>query len=108
MPNFFSLLIRFTIKVILAFLGLIFAVSLLLAAMLLLLVSSLKWLVTGKKPAPLIIFSRFKKFTAGGVWTNATRAKNDADVVDVEVREVNANDVTASPTQLKSHRPPPE
>ena len=106
MPNFFNLLIRFTVKVMLVFLGVIFAVCLLLAAVLLLLVSSLKWLVTGKKPAPFIIFSRFRKFTSGGVWANAANAKK-ADVVDVEAREVVSREVSADQPQLKNHHQSP-
>ena len=91
MPHFFSLLIRFTIKVILALLGIVFAISLLLAAVVLFLVSLLKWLVTGKRPAPFVIFSRFKKFTTGGAWAGSSKTQNGAEVVDVEVREVNSD-----------------
>ena len=107
MPNFISLIIRFAIKVVLAFLGLIFAISLLLAAIVLLLFSSLKWLVTGKKPVPFVIFSRFKKFTSGGVWASTSKGQNNADVVDVEAREVVSREVSADQPQLKNHHQSP-
>ena len=102
MPNFFSQLIRFTVKVVLAFLGVIFAISLLLAAVVLFLVSLLKWLITGKKPAPFVIFSQFNRFRSGGGWAKTAQTKHTADVVDVEAREVDAD-----PQQLKSQRLPP-
>ena len=102
MPHFFSLLIRFTIKVILALLGIVFAISLLLAAVVLFLVSLLKWLITGKKPAPFVIFSQFNRFRSGGGWAKTAQTKHTADVVDVEAREVDAD-----PQRLKSQRLPP-
>ena len=101
MPNFFSQLIRFTVKVVLAFLGVIFAISLLLAAVVLFSVSLLKWLFTGKKPAPFVIFGQFNRFRSGGGWAKTAQTKQTADVVDVEVREVKSDSDKTS--QLKKH-----
>ena len=92
MQNFISRLVRFVIKLILAAFGLVFAISLLLAALIVVVLSLLKSLVTGKKPAPVMVFSRFQKFAPGGVWPSATKAQNTVDVVDVEVREVQTMD----------------
>jgi hypothetical protein len=99
MQNFISRLIRFVLKLVLAAFGLVFAVSLLLAALVVVAISLVKWLITGKKPAPVVIFNKFQKFSPGGIWPGATRSKTTADV---EVREVR-------PThqQLKSDSPPP-
>ena len=91
MQNFISQLVRFVIKLILTVFGLMFAISLLLAALIVVLVSLLKSLVTGKKPAPVMVFSRFQKFAPGGMWPGSAKAQNTNDVVDVEVREVQAN-----------------
>lgn len=102
MPNFLSTLIRFIVKVMLTMLGAVFAVSLFVAAMLLLVFSSFKWLVTGKKPAPFVIFSQFNKFRSGGGWARNAKTQATADVVDVEAREVDAE-----PQQIKSRCLPP-
>ena len=101
MQNFISHLIRFVIKLVLAVFGLVFAVSLLLAALIVVVVGLLKSLITGKKPAPVMVFSRFQKFAPGGMWPGAAKTQNTNDVVDVEVREVR-------PThqQVKSDSPP--
>jgi hypothetical protein len=103
MQNFFSRFIRLVIKLVLAAFGLVFAVSLLLAALVVIFLSLLKSLITGKKPAPVVMFKKFQNFAPGGMWPGTTKAQNTNDVVDVEVREVR-------PThqQLKSDTPPPQ
>jgi len=88
MQNFIGGLFRFIIKLVLAALGLVFAVSLLLLALIVVVLSLLKGLITGKKPAPVAVFGKFQKFAPGGIWPGNTRAAPQADVVDVEVREV--------------------
>ena len=102
MQNFIGWLVRFTIKLVLVVFGLVFTVSLLLAAMVILVFSLLKSLITGKKPAPIMMFSRFQKFTPGRMWAGAAKAQNTNDVVDVDVREVQ----TSHP-QLKGDRQSP-
>ena len=88
MQNFISGMIRFIIKLILATFGLVFAVSLLLVALIVVVLSLLKALITGKKPASAIVFGKFQKLAPGGMWPGNARPKPKADVVDVEVREV--------------------
>ena len=92
MQKFISRLVRFVIKLILSAFGLVFATSLLLAALIVVVLSLLKSLVTGKKPAPVMVFSRFQKFAPGGMWPSAAKPQNTVDVVDVEVREVQTKD----------------
>ncbi len=90
MQNFIGRLLRFVLKLALAAFGLVFAVSLLAAALVVVVFSMLKSLVTGKKPAPFVAFSQFKQFKkdAGGGWPFASQAAPQGDVVDVEMREV--------------------
>ena len=90
MQNFISGIIRFTIKLILAAFGLVFAVSLLLAALVAVVFSLLKSLITWQKPAPFVIYSQFKQFRQGARsgWPFAEKPMPQSDVVDVEVREV--------------------
>ena len=102
MQNFISQFVRFVIKLGLAVFGLVFAISLLLAALIVVVLGLLKSVITGKKPAPVMVFSKFQKFAAGGMWPGAARAQDTNDVVDVEMREV-----PTSRQPLKSDQLPP-
>ena len=90
MQNIINGLIRFTFKLVLTLFGLVFAASLLLAAMVAMLFSLLKSLVTWQKPAPFVIYSQFKQFRQGprSGWPFAGKPTPQNDVVDVEMREV--------------------
>ena len=94
MPSVFSQILRFILKLVLGLFAAIFAASLLLAALLVLTLSLLKSLITGRKPAPAMVFGRFQKFSPQGMWPGGPRTEGTAspvragDVVDVEVREV--------------------
>lgn len=88
MQNFIGGFFRVVVKLVLAAFALVFAVSLLLLALIVVVMSLLRAFITGKKPAPAAVFSRFQKFAPGGMWPSNTRPEPKADVVDVEVREV--------------------
>ena len=94
MQNFISGLIRFIIKLVLAAFGLVFAISLLLVALVAVVFSLLKSLITWQKPAPFVVYSQFKQFRQGarGGWPFAEKPMTQSDVVDVEVREVKEPD----------------
>ena len=89
MRSFFSRILRFFVGLILAAFGLAFAVSLLLAALVMAVVGLGRWAITGKKPAPVVAFRQFKRFRSGQFkpFSKPPAARPD-DVVDVEVREV--------------------
>ena len=93
LDNFVGRLFRFVLKLVLAAFAIVFALSVLAAALIVMILSVFKSILTGKKPTPTVVFSRFQKFSPGGVWPGAareTQASNTkaSDVVDVEVREV--------------------
>lgn len=90
MQNFINGIIRFIIKLVLTAFGLVFAISLLLVALVAVVFSLLKSLVTWQKPAPFVIYSQFKQFQQGarGGWPFAGKSTSPTNVVDVEVREV--------------------
>ena len=95
MSNPVGLIFRFILKVTLALFAAIFAVSLLLAALVVVVFSLIKALLTGRKPAPAMVFGRFQKFSPEGMWPGRP-ARKDATpgtgaVVDVEAREVRDN-----------------
>ncbi|MDB5964962.1 MAG: hypothetical protein JWQ72_1462 [Polaromonas sp.] len=81
----------------LALFAAVLAVSLLLVGLIALTWTLLKALVTGQKPAPAVLFSRFQSFSTQAGWPGAVGGRRTAateprgEVVDVEVREV-AND----------------
>ncbi len=90
MQNLISAIIRFIIKLILAAFGLVFATSLLLAALVAVVFSLLKSLITWQKPAPFVVYSQFRQFRQGAPsgWPFAEKPVPQSDVVDVEVREI--------------------
>lgn len=88
--DFVTRFLRFVLKLVLAAFGLLFAVSLVTAALIVVVIQLLKALVTGKKPAPAVVFGRFQLFSPECMWPGSSsqpQAKT-GDVVDVEVREV--------------------
>ena len=70
----------------------VFAISMLLAALVVVVLSLLKSVITGHKPAPPMVFARFQKFSKQGVWPGGMAqpsvAKRGDDIADVEVREI--------------------
>ena len=93
MSNPVSQIFRFILKLVLGLSAAVFAVSLLAAALVALVLAVLKSLITGRISAPAMVFGRFQQFSQQSVWP-ANRArkgspKTAADqVVDVEVREI--------------------
>ena len=87
-----SKILRFFLKLVLGLFAAVFAVSLLVAALIVVALSLLKSLITGRKPAPAMVFGRFQRYSPQGMWPGGTghdaNAPRAGDVVDVEVREV--------------------
>ena len=92
MPNFMSRIFLFVLKAVFGFFALLFAVSLIGAAIIVLIWTLLKALLTGKKPASAMVFGRFQRFSVQGtqaMWRGATPSNpKSADVVDVDAREI--------------------
>ena len=96
MPNLTSRILSFFLKLIFAVFAAIFGLSLLAVALGALVLSMLKWLITGKKPAFAIIWSGVRKsphrmWPAAPGRKGARRAPGTGEVVDVEAREVRAD-----------------
>jgi hypothetical protein len=72
----------------------IFTLSLLFAAVVVLIFSVLRALLTGRKPAPAMVWGRFRDFRAQSAWPgqgpgrHAQGGQAPAEVVDVQAREV--------------------
>jgi hypothetical protein len=91
-----SKILRFFLKLVLGILAAVFALSLLAAALIVVVLSVLKSLITGRKPAPAMVFGRFQRYSPQGMWPGSPAQGNAAtprqgDVVDVEVREVKSD-----------------
>ncbi|TNF61963.1 MAG: hypothetical protein EP306_04940 [Burkholderiales bacterium] len=83
-------LLRGLFQILLALAGLVFLVSLLLAGLVAVVLLSLWALLTGRKPAPVMVFQRFRQTSARygpGAWPRSGRS-SPADVVDVQAQEV--------------------
>ncbi|GBU15285.1 hypothetical protein AwPolaro_06630 [Polaromonas sp.] len=94
MPNPLGQIFRFILKLVLGLLAAIFAFSLLAVALIFIVFSLLKSLITGRKASPAMVFGRFQQFSPQGMWPgrqtkpgqeSASQANN---IVDVEVREI--------------------
>lgn len=94
MPSFLSRVLSFLLRLVLWTFAAIFAVSLMLAGLVLLALGLLRSLITGQKPKP-VVFGSFQRFSSQATWPGAakpgTTAAREADVVDVEVREIRSD-----------------
>jgi hypothetical protein len=91
--DFFGRVLRGVLRLVLALAALVFVFSLLLATLVVVVGVSLWALVTGRKPAPAVVFSRFRQTSqryTQGVWPSSTGdvQRPMGDVVDVEATEV--------------------
>ena len=105
MPDFVSSLLRFVLKLALGLMAAVFAVSLLAAALVVLTFSLLKALITGKKPAAAMVFSRFQGYAPQDLWTR--KAKRGGEVVDVDVRELREVHEVLDDAEVHPTRSPP-
>lgn len=91
MSSFISRVFRFILRLVLWTFATIFALSLLLATLVLLALGFLRSLITGQKPKPMV-FGRFQRFSPRAPWQGTgmhdTAPVRTGDVVDVEVREI--------------------
>lgn len=89
--DFFARLVRGVFRLVLGVAALVFVLSLLLASLVLVLGVSLWALITGRKPAPFVVFNRFRQTSqryTQGVWPGRGPARPMGDVVDVQAHEV--------------------
>lgn len=110
--QFFNRLFATALKLVLAVAAAIFLLSLLVAALVVVLGVTLWSLVTGRKPAPARVFGQFRQASeryTGRAWPGGPRAgrgtSNTDDVVDVPVREVpqGKDNSTARPSGSGPH-----
>ena len=91
MPTFSSRILSFFLKLIFAVFAAVIALSLLVVALGALVLSMLKWLITGKKPVFAVVWSGLRKPLPRN-WPaapgHAPQAPGAGEVVDVEAREV--------------------
>ena len=94
LSGFLSRVLGGLIKLVLVVAASVFVVSFLLAALVVVLVMSVWSLITGRKPAPLVMFGRMReqsqRYSQGmqGMWPNQGREQPMGDVVDVQATEV--------------------
>ena len=99
---FFSSILRGVFKLVLVLAAMAFVVSFLLAALVAVLGMSLWSLVTGRKPAPVVMFSRMRERSqryTQGVWPGRAPMGEVVDVDATEVSEGAARPATEQPLQ---------
>jgi hypothetical protein len=93
------------IKLLLVLAASVFVVSFLLAALVAVVLVSLWSLVTGRKPAPWVLFTRMRERSqryTQGVWPGNARGGPAADVVDVQATEVSEASQRVSSTPVEA------
>jgi uncharacterized membrane protein len=99
-PSFINSVLGFVLKLVFGLLAAVFALSLLLAALIYVAFSLLVSLFTGRPSTPAMVFGqfrRFQRFSPQGVWSGgpareaSPAAPGTGEVVDVEVREVHSD-----------------
>ena len=94
MSNPVSMIFRFVVKLVFGLSAAVLAVGLLLVALTMFALGLLKSLITGRKPASFVAFSRFRAFQQQqGMWQGApgrpaSPKAASGQVVDVEAREI--------------------
>jgi len=93
--DFVGRVLSVVLKLALGLAGLVFLLSLLLASLVVVLGLSLWALLTGRKPAPVMVFERFRQTSqryAHGAWVrrpeSGAAGAAPGDVVDVQAHEV--------------------
>ncbi|MCY1369384.1 hypothetical protein D9M69_564210 [compost metagenome] len=89
--DFLTRVLRGVLKLALVLAAGVFVLSFLLAAIVVVLGVSLWSLLTGRKPAPVVMFSRMRQNSqryAQGVWPGRGERATGDDVVDVQATEV--------------------
>ena len=95
------------IKLVLLLAASVFVVSFLLAALVVVLAVSLWSLITGRKPAPVVMFGRMREQSqrySQGMWPGQGRQEPLGDVVDVQATEV-VEDAPHSDSKSHSNGP---
>lgn len=99
MIDLLSRIVRGALKLVLVLAAMVFVLSFLLAALVAVLGMSLWSLVTGRKPAPVVMFSRMRERSrqyTQGMWPGQAPP---GDVVDVDATEVGDRPGAESPLQ---------
>jgi hypothetical protein len=108
--DFLERVLRGLLKLVLVLAALVFVVSFLLAALVVVAGVSLWSLITGRKPAPVVMFSRMREQSqryTRGVWPGQAGAPA-GDVVDVQATEVPEAAAGGSPDQGGAASPGPD
>lgn len=91
LSNFLGRVINGLFKLVLLIAASVFVISFLLAALVVVVAVSLWSLITGRKPAPVVMFTRMREQSqryTQGVWPGQARQEPPGDVVDVQATEV--------------------
>jgi len=89
--DFLGRLLQGLFKLALLLAALVFLLSFLLAALVVVSVVSVWSLITGRKPAPVVMFTRMREHSqryTRGVWPQNPVSPTEGDVVDVQANEV--------------------
>ena len=86
-------MLRLVLRIAFGLLATVFALVLLLAALIFFVGLAITSLVTGRRPSPAVVFGQFQRYSPQAVWRPTPRGDTPVpvaagEIVDVEVREI--------------------
>ena len=90
---------QWLLRAFLLLLGLGFMLALLCMVALMFVFSMLRWLFTGRKPQVVLIMDSYKRWQQKAPWQ--ARQQNNADIIDVQGRDIEPSQPRLPPTDKK-------
>jgi len=90
---------QWLLRAFLLLFGLGFMLVLLCMAGLMVILSLLRWLFTGRKPQLVVVMDSYKRWQQKAPWQ--ARQQNSADIIDVQGRDIEPSKARLPPTDKK-------
>jgi hypothetical protein len=79
---------KWVLRGLLLLMGAIVVLSLMVVAVVLFLLSLIRWLFTGRKPSILMAMTAYQQWKDSSRWSSGYRQRSGEDVIEAEVKEV--------------------
>ena len=79
---------KWVLRGLLLLMGAIVVLSLMVVAVVLFLLSLIRWLFTGRKPSILMAVTAYQQWKDSSRWSSGYRQRSGEDIIEAEVKEV--------------------
>ena len=79
---------KWVLRGLLLLMGAIVVLSLMVVAVVLFLLSLIRWLFTGRKPSILVAMTAYQQWKDSSRWSSGYRQRSGEDIIEAEVKEV--------------------